>query len=103
MPLRDYFPILKEGLGEDRAALVESPREMAFQGKGSEIFRRLMEEEAKVKDSESRKKIVGVMTYVQRKLVWIANIPKLKGYGSGPIEKAVDNAVARSFRKRAMR
>lgn len=93
---------LRESLEEDRAALVGSLREMALQGKGSEILRGLMEEGAKVKQLERRKKIVGVMSYVRANLDWIANIPKLKGYGSGPVEKTVDIAVARRFKKQGM-
>ncbi len=42
------------------------------------------------------------MTYVRNNLGWIENIPKVKGYGSGPIEKTVDITVARRFKKRGM-
>jgi len=52
--------------------------------------------------SEERKKIIEVMTYVKNNLDWIANIPKVKGYESGPVEKAVDITVARKFKKRGM-
>lgn len=52
------------------------------------------------KDVEEREKIVGVMTYVRSNLDWIENIAKVKGYGMGPVEKTVDIAVARRFKKR---
>lgn len=42
------------------------------------------------------------MTYVRRNLDCTANIPRLKGYRSGPVEKTVDIAVARRFKKRGM-
>jgi hypothetical protein len=61
-----------------------------------------MEEGAKAKTVEERKKIVEVMIYVRCNLDWIANIPKVNGYGSGPVEKTVDITVARRFKKRGM-
>ena len=42
------------------------------------------------------------MSYVRSNLDWIENIPKVKGYGSGPIEKTVDITVALRFKKREM-
>ena len=38
-----------------------------------------MEEGAKAKTVEERKKIVEVMIYVRSNLDWIANIPKVNG------------------------
>jgi hypothetical protein len=93
---------LKGALGEEKEAVVESLKELAFEGKGSEIVRRLMEEGVKARTVEERKKIVEVMIYVRSNLDWIANIPKVNGYGSGPVEKTVDIAVARRFKKRGM-
>jgi hypothetical protein len=93
---------LKGALGEEKEAVVESLKGLAFEGKGSEIVRRLMEEGAKAKTVEERKKIGEVMIYVRSNLDWIANIPKVNGYGSGPVEKTVDIAVARRFKKRGM-
>jgi hypothetical protein len=55
------------------------PEVLIFEGKGSEIVRRLMEEGAKAKTVEERKKIVEVMIYVRSNLDWIANIPKVNG------------------------
>jgi len=92
----------KKALGEERAELVESLKVLALQGKGSEILQRLMEEGARVKTVEERKKIIEVMTYVRNNLDWIANIPKVQGYGSGPVEKTADITVARRFKKRGM-
>jgi hypothetical protein len=93
---------LKEALGEEKEWVLEALKELALQGKGSEILRRLMKEGAKVKEVERRKKINEAMIYVRRNLDWIENIPKVRGYGSGPVEKTVDIAVARRFKKRGM-
>jgi hypothetical protein len=93
---------LKKALGEEREAVVEVLKELALNGKGSEILQGLMKEGAKVKAVEERKKIMEAMTYVRNNLDWIENIPKVKGYGSGPIEKTVDITVARRFKKRGM-
>jgi hypothetical protein len=93
---------LRKALGEEKEFLVEALKELAFRGKGSEILRRLMEEGARVREVEARKKIGEVMTYVRNNIDWIANIPKVKGYGSGPVEKTVDITVARRFKKRGM-
>jgi hypothetical protein len=93
---------LKKALGEEREAVVEVLKELALRGKGSEILQGLMKEGAKVKTVEERKKIMEPMTYVRSNLDWIENIPKVKGYGSGPIEKTVDITVARRFKKRGM-
>jgi hypothetical protein len=93
---------LREALGEEREWVVEALKELALQGRGSEILRRLMEEGARVREVERRKKIREAMIYVRRNLDWIENIPKVGGYGSGPVEKTVDIAVARRFKKRGM-
>ena len=53
-------------------------------------------------DVEEGEKIVGVMTYVRGNLDWIANIAKVQGYGTRPVEKTVDIAVARRLKKRGM-
>lgn len=79
-----------------------SPTVLALQGKGSDITKRLMEEGARVKSVEERKRIIGLMSYVRNNLDWIVNIPRVEGYGSGPVEKTADIAVARRFKKRGM-
>ena len=61
-----------------------------------------MGEGTRVGEIVRRKKIFEAMTYVRNNLVWIANIPKVKGYGSGPVEMTVDITVARRFKKRGM-
>jgi hypothetical protein len=93
---------LRGALGEEKEWVIEALKELALQGRGSEILRRLMEEGAKVSEVERRKKISEAMIYVRRNLDWIENIPKVGGYGSGPVEKTVDIAVARRFKKRGM-
>jgi len=45
---------------------------------------------------------VEAMTYVRINLDWIENIPKVKGYGLGPVEKTVDITVACRFKKRGL-
>lgn len=42
------------------------------------------------------------MTYVKNNLYWIANITKVEGYGSVPVEKTVDITVSRRFKKRGI-
>lgn len=93
---------LKKALGEEGAELVESLKGLALEGKGSEILRWFMEEGAKARDAEDRRKIIEVMSYVRNNLDWIENIPKVEGYGSGPVEKTVDITVSRRFKKRGM-
>jgi hypothetical protein len=93
---------LRWALGEENQRVIEELKGLAFQGKGPEIVQRLMGEGAKVREIERRKKILEAMTYVRNNLGWIANIPKVKGYGSGPVEKTVDITVARRFKKRGM-
>jgi len=93
---------MKKVLGEERAELVESLKVLALQGKGSEILQRLMGEGARVREVEERKKIIEGMTYVRNNLDWIENIPRVEGYGSGPVEKTVDITVSRRFKKRGM-
>jgi hypothetical protein len=93
---------LREALGEEKEWVVEALKEEALRGRGAEILRRLMEEGARVSEVERRKKISEAMIYVRRNLDWIENIPKVGGYGSGPVEKTVDIAVARRFKKRGM-
>ncbi len=93
---------LKKALGEEKEAVVEALKELALSGKGSEILQGLMKEGARVKRVEERKKIIEAMSYVRNNLGWIENIPKVKGYGSGPVEKTVDITVARRFKKRGM-
>ena len=93
---------LRKALGEERAEFVDSLKALALQGKGSEIIKCLMEEGARSKTVEERRKIIEVMSYVRNNLDWIENIPRVEGYGSGPVEKTVDIAVARRFKKRGM-
>jgi len=111
----DYFPEaiwvldiwhlereLRKALGEERVEFVDSLKALALQGKGSEIIKRLMEEGARRKTVEERRKVIEVMSYVRNNLDWIENIPKVEGNGSGPVEKTVDIAVSRRFKKQGM-
>lgn len=104
----EYFP---EALGvldvwhlerEEKRAIVEDLKGLALEGKGREILQRLMVEGSKVKEAEEREKIVEAMSYVRDNLDWIANIARVQGYGTGSVEKTVDIAVARRFKKRGM-
>lgn len=93
---------LRWALGEGNQRVIEELKGLAFQGKGSEIVQQLMREGARIREIERRKKILEVMSYVRNNLDWIANIPKVNGYGSGPVEKTVDITVARRLKKRGM-
>jgi len=111
----DYFPEaigvldiwhlereFKRVLGEEKQQLVECLKELALRGKGREILKRLMQESGEIRGPEKEGKIAEVANYVLSNLDWIENIPKVEGYGSGPVEKTVDIAVARRFKKRGM-
>jgi hypothetical protein len=93
---------LKRAFGKEKQALVETLTGLAWCGKGSAMLHRLVQELARATEAEQRKRIMEVMSYVRNNLDWIANIPKAKGYGSGPVEKTVDITVARRFKKRGM-
>ncbi|MCX7857150.1 MAG: hypothetical protein N2513_04100 [Deltaproteobacteria bacterium] len=71
---------------------MESLLGLALKGSGVEILRRL--------GGEKRQRIMEAMAYVENNLDWIENIPMVQGYGSGPIEKMVDIAVSRRFKRR---
>lgn len=111
----DYFPEaigvldiwhldreMRRALGSNRAALVDRLKALAFEGRAGEILKCLVKERAKVRESEEREKIEGLIGYVWHNAGWIKNIPKVRGYGSGAVEKAVDITVARRFKKRGM-
>lgn len=111
----DYFPEaigvldiwhlereLKMALGKEREKEVEACKALALAGQGAEILKRLMQVGGQAKSGEEMKKIAQVMGYVRDNLDWIANIPKVGGYGSGPVEKTVDITVARRLKKRGM-
>jgi len=88
---------LKGALGEEGKAKVESLKGLALEGKAREIIKRLMREGSRSKDPEKVKRIAEVADYVRSNLDWIENIPKVKGYGSGPVEKTVDITVCRNW------
>jgi len=93
---------LRVGLGEEREAMVKQCMESAYRGDGAEILRQLWRLSGRVRDRESREKIVKVLGYVRENLQWIGNIPKVMPMGSGPVEKQVDVVVCRRFKKRGM-
>jgi hypothetical protein len=109
----DYFPQaigvldiwhlereLKRVLGEEKTETVKKLKLLALEGKAEEIVNRLMKEvSVDIKKSED---IFKVAEYVMNNAEWIRNIPKVKGYGSGPVEKTVDITVSRRFKKRGM-
>jgi len=47
-------------------------------------------------------KIFKVAEYVMNNAEWIRIIPKVKGFGSDPVEKTADITVSRRFKKRGM-
>jgi len=109
----DYFPQavgvldiwhlereLKKALGEEKKETVEKLKLLALEGNAEEIVNCLMKEVSA--DLEKSEKIFQVAEYVMNNAEWIRNIPKVKGYGSGPVEKTVDITVSRRFKKRGM-
>lgn len=110
----DYFPQavgvldiwhlereLKKALGEEKKEKVEELKLLALQGNAEEIVKRLMKE-VPAADIVKAEKIFQAAEYVTNNVEWIGNIPKVKGYGSGPVEKTVDITVSRRFKKRGM-
>ncbi len=93
---------LKKALGKEKEVVVGYLKGLALEGKTKEIIIRLKEESSRAKEPEKSKKIAEVIGYVRNNFNWIENIPKLGGYGSGPVEKTVDITVARRFKKRGM-
>ena len=61
-----------------------------------------MLEGPRAKGVEEGEKIVEAMSYGRNDLDWIANIGKVEEYGTGPVEKTMDIAVARRFKRRGM-
>jgi hypothetical protein len=111
----DYFPgaigvldiwhlerEFKKALGKDKEATVGYLKGLALQGKGRQLLKLLNKEKLSVCEADEKKKIEEVIGYVWNNLSWIENIPKVGGYGSGPVEKTVDITVARRFKKRGM-
>ncbi len=92
---------LKKTLGEKRKKTVESLKRLALTGDAQEIIKRLtwIKRRAKIEEAE---KIEATITYIKTNRDWIGNIPKVEGYGSGPVEKTVDITVARRLKKRGM-
>ena len=110
----DYFPRavgvldiwhlereLKRALGEERSQTVERLKCLALEGKVEPIVDGLVEEASR--DRLKSEKLFQLAEYVMNNAEWIRNIPEVKGYGSGPVEKTVDITVARRFKKRGMR
>ncbi len=93
---------LRTVLGAERERLVESLKGLALKGEGQEIVRCLMRESRRCSDRRQALKILETAGYVTANLDWIENIPKVDGYGSGPVEKTVDITVARRFKRRGM-
>jgi len=111
----DYFPdavgvldpwhierLLKLTLGEEKGDLVKQCMSAAFAGDGVKIINMLLDEIKCIDESDKREKLASAIKYVRSNLDWIANIPKVDCAGSGPVEKTVDIAVARRFKKRGM-
>lgn len=87
---------------QERETVVEALKGLALQCKGEDILQRVIVEASSSQDDEEREKTVEVMRHVRNNLDWIATIPKVEGYGSGPVEKTVDITATRRFKKREM-
>jgi len=111
----DYFPAaigvldiwhlereFKKALGKDKESTVGYLKELALQGNARELIKQLKQEQLRASQQNEKDKIQEVIGYVWNNFSWIENIPKVKGYGSGPVEKTVDITVARRFKKRGM-
>jgi hypothetical protein len=109
----DYFPRavgvldiwhlereLKRALGEERSQTVERLKCLALEGKVEPIVDGLVEEASR--DRLKSEKLFQLVEYVMNNAEWIGNIPEVKGYGSGPVEKTVDITVSRRFKKKGM-
>jgi len=92
---------LKKTLGEKRKKAVESLKRLALLGNAQEIIKKLtwIKRRANVEEAE---KIEATIHYIETNQDWIGNIPKVEGYGSGPVEKTVDITVARRLKRRGM-
>jgi hypothetical protein len=89
---------LKRAFGEEKKDVVEVFKVLALEGKGRDILQRLLVEGTKVKEAEQRKRIVEAMSYVKNNLDWIANIVRVKGYGTGPVEVPILFSKAEAFK-----
>jgi len=87
-------------LGEEKKETVEKLKSLALEGKAEEIVSRLMKEVSV--DIVKSEKIFQVAACVMNNAEWIRNVPKVKGYGSGAVEKTVDITVSRRFKQRGM-
>ena len=109
----DYFPQaigvldiwhlvreLKWALGEEKKETTEKLKLLALEGNADAIVNGLMREVST--DIVKSEKVLKAVEYVMNNAEWIRNIPKVKGYGSGPVEKTVDITVSRRFKKRGM-
>lgn len=109
----DYFPQaigvldiwhiereLKYALGEENKETVANLKLLALEGKVEEILDQLIA--AAQADREKVEKITRAAQYLINNAEWVRNIPLVKGYGSGPVEKTVDITVSRRFKKRGM-
>jgi hypothetical protein len=109
----DYFPQalgvldiwhlereLKWALGEEKKERVDELKLLALDGNADAIVSGLMKEVSE--DIIKSEKVLRAAEYVMNNAEWIRNIPKVKGYGSGPVEKTVDITVSRRFKKRGM-
>lgn len=109
----DYFPQavgvldiwhlereLKWALGEEKKETTEKLKLLALNGNATAILNGLMREASA--DIVKSDKVFKAAEYVMNNAEWIRNIPKVKGYGSGPVEKTVDITVSRRFKKRGM-
>lgn len=92
---------LKKALGEKRKEVVESLKQSALLGNAQEIINRLTWIKRRA-NAEEAEKIATTIHYIETNKDWIGNIPKVEGYGSGPVEKTVDITVARRLKKRGM-
>jgi hypothetical protein len=93
---------LRKVFGESGEAAAATLKAVARAGNGPELLRRLRWYRARTREAKKIEEFTGLIGYIENNLEWIANIPKIGGYGSGPVEKTVDITIARRFKRRGM-
>jgi hypothetical protein len=87
-------------LGGEKKETVDKLKLLALNGNADAIVSGLMREVSE--DIIKSEKVLRAAEYVMNNAEWIRNIPKVKGYGSNPVEKTVDIPVSRRFKKRGI-
>jgi len=93
---------IKVCLGAYRKGLIGELSGLAGKGDASKPLKRLGKLLRYSRDPTYSAKLIELMRYISRNRHGIVNVSKIDFYGSGPIEKAVDETICRRFKKRGM-